>query len=124
MRRGFERFNDRDWEGYELPDDFEFEAPPDLPGSGTYRGRDGLRRFAAEVEEGFVSLRAEPLDVVAAGAGAVVVRTRIVGRGRHTGLDINREEFHVLTLDRDEVVHAHRCFADRADAMRAANLAD
>ena len=67
-------------------------------------------------------MRGEPLEVVAAGDGQIVIRVRIIATGRHTGLDIDREEFHVLTLDRDEVTHAHRCFATRAAAMRAAGL--
>jgi ketosteroid isomerase-like protein len=124
IRRAFEVFNDRAWDEVELPDDYVFEGPTDLPGSGTYRGLQGLRRFAGELEEAFASLRVEPLEVVAAAPGTVIVKTRIIAKGRHTGLDIDREEFHVLTADSDEVVHSHRCFPTHAEALRAASLTE
>jgi ketosteroid isomerase-like protein len=124
VRRAFEVFNDRAWDEVELPEDFVFEAPTDLPGSGTYRGLEGLREFAADLEEGFASLRVEPLEIVAAGPGAVVVKTRIIAKGRHTGLDMDREEFHVLTVDSYEVVHSHRCFPTHAEALRAASVTE
>lgn len=118
----YDRFN-RLWRDAEVPNDWEFHTPLDLPGGGVYRGKEGSRRLLRDLDDAFRSFRAEPQEVVAADGGEVVVRARVIATGRHSGVDIDREEFHALTMS-DDGVHTVRCFVTQAEAMDAAGLED
>lgn len=122
VRAEYDRFN-RLWHDAEVPDDWEFHPPPDLPGRDVYRGKEGSRRLLRDLDDAFGSFRAEPQEVLAAGGGEVVVRAQLIATGRHSGVDIDREEFHALTMGEDGVGRV-RCFTKRAEAMAAAGLED
>ncbi|MGH2993295.1 MAG: nuclear transport factor 2 family protein [Solirubrobacterales bacterium] len=122
VRAEYDRFN-RLWDDAEVSDEWEFHPPPDLVGRRVYRGKEGSRQLVGELDDAFASFRAEPQEVLAAEGGEVVVRARVIATGRHSGVDSDREEFHVLTMSDDETRRV-RCFTKRAEAMDAAGLED
>jgi ketosteroid isomerase-like protein len=95
VRRGFEAFNDRDWEAVrDLCDpDVEWRPPRELPGSRLYRGPQGVEQAMRDLLDAFSDLRAEAHRVVDAGEGRVVAL--YVWRGSSaSGLSVDPFEVH------------------------------
>lgn len=97
--------------------DFEFHPPPDLSGESVQRGPQAGEAFRTGVLEAFESVRITLLETFERG-DQVVARVRIEAAGRHTGIEMSREEFHVYSFE-GEVLHAMRCFVTEEDALAA-----
>jgi uncharacterized protein len=119
VRSVFERFNEGDLDGMvELLDpEIEFHELPMIPGSGVYRGRDDVRRWAETVVEPFETLR-----FVFEGGDErgewIAVRTFIDGRGRGSGAEVQMR-MSTLWRVRDGAIVYHRGYQDHAEALRA-----
>lgn len=100
------------------PGDYEFHPPPDLPGEDVYRGPTAMRDFSAALSEGFEFLHIEPLGFEESGA-EVLVRVRLKAKGRSSGIDVEREEFHLWSFGPERPVKLS-CFTEREDALAAA----
>lgn len=100
------------------PAEFEFHAPPDLPGKDVYRGSAAMEEFSADLAEGFESLRIEPLSFEESG-DRVLVRVHLAAKGRTTGIDVERGEFHLWTWG-PEVPIRLECFTTREEALARA----
>jgi ketosteroid isomerase-like protein len=88
---------------------------------GVHRGFEGVkaahRSFFAQFEQAtFV-----PHDFVEVGDDRVVVTVRTVGRGRGSGVDVEREVSVVYTVREGKITRAD-IFNDRAEALDAAGL--
>ena len=58
------------------------------------------------------------------GAGEhVVVFLRLIGKGRHSGIEVEMSVIDVLNF-RDAKVTRHRLYGDRAEALEAVGLSD
>jgi ketosteroid isomerase-like protein len=119
VRSAFGRFNAGDLDGMtELLDrDVEFHELPTIPGSGTYRGPDGVRRWAETVVEPFEELRFGFEDAEERGEW-IAVETFIDGRGRGSGAAVQMRMTTVWRV-RDGAIVYHHGYRDRAEALRA-----
>ena len=90
VRRSFERFNADDVDGaLELMDpEVEFHDVPEIPGSTTYRGHEGIRRWWTTIKEPLEELRFEAEELME-GEDKLAVLTRAVGRGRGSGAEVD-----------------------------------
>ena len=122
VRRGYERFNDGNIEGFlELCDPaLEFRDLPDLPGSGVVVGHDAMRAWWAQLYEAFDDLRFHPDEFIDAGDHVVVVNHG-TGRGKSSGAFVDIHFSNVWTLSDGKLT---RCvsYSDHAEALEAAGL--
>jgi ketosteroid isomerase-like protein len=123
VRRSFERFSADDVDGVlELMDpEVQFHDVPEIPGSTTYRGHEGIRRWWATVKEPMEELRFEFVDVTE-GEEKLAVVTRAVGRGRGSGAEVDWT-FTTVWGVRDGLIYYHQGYADHAEALRAIGAA-
>jgi ketosteroid isomerase-like protein len=119
VRSVFERFNAGDLDGVmELLDpEVEFNELPMIPGSGTYRGREGVRRWAETVVEPFETLQFVFEDADERGEW-IAVRTFIDGRGRGSGAEVQMRMTTVWRV-RDGAIVYHRGYQDHTEALEA-----
>jgi ketosteroid isomerase-like protein len=103
----YEALNRRDARGSleYLHPDAELHQSPEIPDSGTYIGRDEFARGIALWLDGWKELRFEPQEATEE-EGFVVMRVRVWGIGKHSGIEAEHEFHHVWTV-RDGL--AHRC---------------
>jgi ketosteroid isomerase-like protein len=122
VRRGYERFNEGDIEGFlELCDpELEFRDLPDLPGSGVFVGHDALRGWWAQLYDAFDELRFDADEFIDAG-DRVLVPTHGTGRGKSSGALVEMHFSNVWTLSDGKLT---RCisYSDHAEALEAAGL--
>ena len=91
-----------------------------FPEAGEWPGKEGMLRFARQQMDAFERMWAEPDDYIETDDG-VLVRLRLGGVARHTGITMEFEIFHVLTF-RDNKLTRLEAHVDEADARRAAGL--
>ncbi len=105
-----------------LHSEAELHQNPDMPGAGSYFGREEFVKGIASFMSGLDDVRFEPEEIEEAG-NLVVVRMRAWGRGRVSGISGDRLEFHAWTV-RDG--KAFQCFvrASRAEALEAVGLSE
>lgn len=123
IRALYEAFNRGDFERATamLHDDAELHQPPEMPGAGTYIGRDefarGLGRWLSGFEPGFEFRIVELID----GGDRVLLRIAYHGRGRASGVELEEEWFNVWEI-RDG--KPFRCLnvLDEGEALEAAGL--
>jgi ketosteroid isomerase-like protein len=95
----------------------ELHQPPEAPDTDSYYGRDEWERgFALWLSE-WEDPRFEPLEAAAID-GCVIMRVRVSGRGRTSGVETANDWFHAWTLREGK---PHRCFvrSTRAEAVKA-----
>jgi ketosteroid isomerase-like protein len=86
-----------------------------------YEGHDGIRRFYSEVRDVWASYVWEPEELMEAGDN-VVALLRSGGRGRGSGVEVERQTAMVWTV-REGRATALRFFRDRSEALAAVGLA-
>jgi ketosteroid isomerase-like protein len=97
--------------------DFELDMSDRVFNPATYRGHDGIRQFHAEVLEVWEHYVWEPEEVLEQGNRVVaLVRTR--GRGRGSGLEVDRQTAMVWTVRGDKALSL-RFYRDREQALEA-----
>jgi ketosteroid isomerase-like protein len=125
LRRGVEAFNRGDedewiaiWDpAAEL---YDFRELPDAP--PPYRGRDGVRRWAANVRGVLGDFRMEP-DTFTRIGDTVLMDVEVVGVGEQSGVPV-KTMVHVLAWMRHGKIIRTRAFLDRVDALEAAGLSE
>jgi ketosteroid isomerase-like protein len=101
--------------------DFSHHAYAGVLGSPVYRGHDGLRRYWRDWHEAWESYESELGELVDAG-DHVVSLTIEHGRGRKSGVEVERQQSAgVWTVENGRVVRVV-WFPTRADALKAAGL--
>ena len=123
VRRYYECLNARDAEGCLelLAPDVEI-AQPHLPDGGTYRGREGWRRWNETLDAAWSELRWEPQSFVDAG-DAVLVAVRFVSTGSHTAIEQAVDRFQVIRV-RDGRIVFTTGYGRRAEALAAVGLSE
>jgi ketosteroid isomerase-like protein len=121
-RRGYEALGQVGVEAFleEFIDpDFETTTPPEMTVEpATYRGHEGLRHYFDSFYEIMDEVRFEAEEFIDAG-DRVVVPTRLVARGRDSGIEAVQQLVLVWTL-RDGKALRVETFATRAEALAAA----
>jgi uncharacterized protein len=122
VQRATAEFNQRGLDGLlEFADpEIEWTTTGRYVEAGTYRGHDGIRKYLGTMMAEFEHMRVEPHEVIDAGDD-VVVRGRVLGRGKRSGAPVDLAMTVVYTVRDGRIVRA-RNFEDRADALRAAGL--
>jgi ketosteroid isomerase-like protein len=104
-----------------LDENFEFRLPAGYPeGEPVFRGRNGLVQLAAVFRDAWSQWRFEPERFVDAGE-SVVVLMRVIATGGASGVPIEVESAHVVTI-RDRRIISSRVYHDRSDALKAVGL--
>jgi ketosteroid isomerase-like protein len=85
-----------------------------------YEGHDGIRRFYAEVRDVWESYTWEPEELIESG-DQVVALLRSSGRGRGSGIELERRTAMVWTVRRNQAT-ALRFFRDPKAALDAAGV--
>ena len=121
---GYEAFNRGDFEAViaQLPDDVEWRVLDQFPDQGPFRGREGVRRFWESWLETFSDFHAEIDEVVDAG-DHVIVMTRVVGRGRDSGVEVETPTYAQMWSFRGEDVYLVTMLPTKEEALAAAGIA-
>lgn len=97
------------------------DASRNVLNPATYVGIDGLRRMVAAADAVWDEIRTEPLDLLDAGDRVVVIG-RLLGKGKGSGVEVQRPTAQVWTLRGGRVVRWEVGYTDRAKALEAAGL--
>jgi ketosteroid isomerase-like protein len=116
-----EAFNNQGIDGV-LPyfaDDVEV-YDPDLPGNGTYRGRDALRGLLEQFLNGAERTQVRGYELLPAG-DRVVALTRTYTRGEGGDPEVEMRDAHTMTFRDGKIVY-WRLYLDRREALTDAGL--
>jgi uncharacterized protein len=100
-----------------LAPDAEWHESTALPGAGTFRGREAVRRFLEEFLESWEELHQEVEEVVVEGDRAALM-IHLTARGRESGAEVDARYAHVWTV-RDGTGVRVDAYYDRAAALRS-----
>jgi ketosteroid isomerase-like protein len=116
-----EAFNNEGIDGV-LPyfaDDVEV-YDPDLPGNGTYRGRDALRGLLEQFLNGAEQTQVRGYELLPAG-DRVVALTRTYARAEGGDPEVEMRDAHTMTFRDGKIVY-WRLYLDRREALTDAGL--
>jgi ketosteroid isomerase-like protein len=100
---------------------FVYWTREELPGGGSYRRHDFLRRLA-ELRQTFREVRFEVEEFIGSGQDVVVV-VRGTGLGRISGVPVDERVFHTWTIENRKAVEL-RIYSDRGEALEAIGLSE
>jgi ketosteroid isomerase-like protein len=122
VRRLHEHLNSGDVEGVVAlcEPGFQLDMSERVFNPETYEGHDGIRRFYADVRDIWEQYRWTPEELLDA-PPQVVALVRAQGRGRGSGLEVDRRIALVWTLGSGRAT-AVRLYVDPAKALEAAGL--
>jgi ketosteroid isomerase-like protein len=125
VRRGFEALRRDGVDGFLefIHGNFITETPADMAlEPDTYVGREGIRRWFESFYDAVDEIRFEPEQFDAVG-DKVLVDTRLIVRGRDSGIEAEQRMSQVWTL-RDGLAFRLEVFAEREKALEAAHARD
>jgi ketosteroid isomerase-like protein len=100
--------------------EFRLDMSDRVLNPAVYEGHDGIRRFYAEVGEVWESYTWEPEKLIESGED-VVALLRSSGRGRGSGIEIDRQTAMLWTV-RGNRLTSLRFFRDHDEALQAVGL--
>jgi ketosteroid isomerase-like protein len=100
--------------------DFRLDMSDRVFNPEVYSGHDGIRRFVAEVREVWETFTWEPTEMREAG-DMVLAIVHSVGRGRGSGLEIDRDSAMVWQIP-EETLFALTFYRDLSAARQAAGI--
>jgi ketosteroid isomerase-like protein len=112
---------DLEWLDRHTAPEVEIAQPPNLPGTSTYKGKEGMREALRDWPSQWDELRIELIEAAALDQGQVLAMTRQVGRGKGSGVEVEADIAFVLTV-RQGVFTRWRMFTSREEALEAAEL--
>jgi ketosteroid isomerase-like protein len=117
VRRAHEALNSGDIDALvALCDEgFRLDMSDRIFNPAVYEGHDGIRRFYSEVRDVWERYVWEPEELIEAGPH-VVALIRSTGRGRGSGVEVNREAAMVWSVREGRAI-ALRFFRDRGEAL-------
>jgi hypothetical protein len=124
VRRAVAALNARDLDGYLAccTDDLELHTPLEAF-VGVYEGRDGIKRWLVDVEDGAPDFHIDLQDVKAVGSRQVLAFAHLSSTGRASGVPLAGDSGNVYDLVGGKIRRT-RIFLDRADALKAVGLED
>ena len=102
--------------------DFELDMSDRVFNPATYRGHDGIRQFHSEVLDVWEQYVWEPEQVIEK-TDCIVALVRTTGKGRGSGLEIDRQTAMIWTV-RDDKALSLRFYRDRERGLEAASSDD
>ena len=121
VRSGYEYFNrEREPSPMWLPDG-EFINSREDPDHATYRGIEAIRKQRQGWFDAYPDLHVEPLEIRVNGE-RVFVWTHFSGHGADSGVAMDMELAHVLTITDDGRTRRIEEFFDRGEALAAAGI--
>jgi len=124
-KRGIDAFNRRDVDGWAdlMTSDFEFvPALLRVVEGGSYRGREGVERYFAEISDAWEEIRIVAEEIRDLG-DRVLVLGRIEGRGRGSGVPVDAPLGFVVDV-RGGNMSRTRGYLDQAEALQSVGLAE
>jgi ketosteroid isomerase-like protein len=123
-RRGYEAFASADMETVlaGLDPAIEIRGPGEVMGEESYYGHAGFLRYAERWLEAWDEYRVIPEEFLDAGDQVVVIY-RAVGRGKGSGVAVERRNAHLWTF-RDGRAVRLEIFATPEEALEAAGLSE
>jgi ketosteroid isomerase-like protein len=127
--RGLDAFSRGDFDAgvKDMQPDIEWHLSfrlPDLPlDKPVYHGQDEVRRLWAAFRSGWAKLTVTLEEVVDAREDFVVVRTRFVGRGGASGIEVDRTVFYLFEIAAGKLKRL-RPFDTGRKALEAAGLSE
>jgi ketosteroid isomerase-like protein len=100
--------------------DFRLDMSDRVFNPEVYSGHEGIRRFVAEVREVWEAFTWQPTDVTEAG-DVVVALIHSVGRGRGSGVEIDRDSAMVWRIPEEKLL-ALTFYRDPSAARQAAGI--
>jgi ketosteroid isomerase-like protein len=100
--------------------DFRLDMSDRVFNPAVYSGHDGIRRFVDEVRDVWEAFTWDPTELKEAG-DVVVTLVHSVGRGRESGLEIDRDSAMVWEIPEDTLL-AMTFYRDPAAARKAAGI--
>ena len=88
-----------------------------LEGS-VYRGREGMVRYADDLDEVFLDTHAEPISLEPVAPDRVLLGTRVTARGRESGVPLDVQIWSVWEV-RDGKLYRGTAYWSRAEALGA-----
>jgi ketosteroid isomerase-like protein len=102
-------------------DDFEFTSVMTAVEETSYRGRDGLEAYWADMNEAWEDWQIEVVQLHERGAGEVVAIMRLVGTGKASGAPVDRT-IGIRYRLRDGKLWRMLSYLDPAEALEAAGM--
>jgi ketosteroid isomerase-like protein len=125
VRRGYEAMRNRDLHAVLELTDPEFEGTfriLEVEGT-TYRGHEGMRRFAEEVWSVFPDWNPEVVSVREVADNLLLLHVRGTGRGVGSGVELDLTAWQIFKV-RDGRVLSMRGYRTEADALEAVGLSE
>ena len=122
VRRAHVALNSGDVEALlaECDADFRLDMSDRVLNPEVYMGHEGIRQFLADVHEAWETFTWEPEELLESGI-LVVSFIRSLGRGRGSGVELDRRAAMLWTVPADRAASL-RFFRERAAARKAAGL--
>jgi len=104
-----------------LAAEFELHQDPVVDAGRTFHGPDGPGEMLKVLEASFADVVVEAERFLEGGRGEIVALVRVRGRGRASGIAIDREQAHLWSFDGPTAVRM-TVFSDRREGLKAAGL--
>jgi ketosteroid isomerase-like protein len=122
VREGYEWFNREKEPPPTWLADGEYINAPEDPDHAVHRGIDAIRRHIRSWFDAYPDLRVEPREIRANG-DLVFVWTRFTGHGAESGVAMEMELAHVVTIEHGRTRRLQEYF-NRAEALKAVGLTE
>jgi ketosteroid isomerase-like protein len=124
VRRAYDAFNRRDLDGFLALMDPDVEAEPRTLGieGGSYKGRDGMRRWWTELLAVFDDFEVDVIEVRGNG-DVTLVKLRIGGHGAASDIALSESVWHVGRWRDGQCVWWRTCETEN-EALEAAGLSE
>jgi ketosteroid isomerase-like protein len=123
VREALAGFNTRDPALALADPDIVIDATRNVFNPGTYVGLDGIRRVLAGMDDTWEEMRVEPHEFLDAGERVVVIG-KLIGKGKGSGVEVERFNGQIWTVRDGLVVRLEIGFTDRASVLEAAGLSE
>lgn len=90
---------------------------------GTHIGIDGFLRWRADTEDIWEDMRLDPLEFLDAGDRVVVIG-QLTGKGRGSGVEVNRRTAFVATVREGRIVRMEIGYTNPTEALEAVGLSE
>src|ERR671918_1933214 len=114
---------DLEWLDRHTDPEVEIAQPPNLPGTSTYTGKEGLREALRDWPSQWEDFRIALVETTALDQGRVLAMTRQVGRGKGSGVEVEADFAFLFTVRQGKLVR-WQMFTSREEALEAAGLSE
>jgi ketosteroid isomerase-like protein len=121
VRQWFGRLADGDAGADLCSAEVRIDNVAEFPITGPYHGHDGVRRWWSDLRDAIDELRIELEELVEVDDERVLTTQRMVGRFRHTGIELDALWASIVWVRRGKIVRAAG-HSSRRGAFRAAGL--